>query len=148
MVFISITRLRIRSIFYLPQFVWHTLKSRRQAQRSSGFLGGRLMPDRGNTFWTVTAWKDEAAMRAYRGSNAHMKAMPRLLDWCDEASVAHWEQPGAELPDWAEAHRHMVAGGRMSKVNHPSAAQLAKKIAEPKRVRDEGQKIKVVEARE
>lgn len=142
MPFISVTRLRIRSIFYLPKFIWYTLKSQRQAERSQGFLNGRLMRDKGNAFWTVTAWKDEAAMRAYRGTGAHMKAMPKLLDWCDEASVVNWEQPGEELPGWAEAHRRMSAEGRMSKVKHPSQAQLEKKIAAPTNGGTEGQTLK------
>jgi hypothetical protein len=49
----------------------------------------------------MTAWESEAAMRAFRSSGANMKAMPKLLDWCDEASYAHWEQESPELPDWA-----------------------------------------------
>jgi hypothetical protein len=141
---ISVTRLRLRSFFYLPKFIWYTLKSQRQAERSQGFLGGRLMRSKGNAFWTVTAWKDEAAMRAYRGTGAHMKAMPKLLDWCDEASVAHWEQAADELPTWAEAHRRMVAEGRMSKVKRPSEAQLEKKIAAPKSDGSEGQQLRPV----
>jgi quinol monooxygenase YgiN len=144
MAFISVTRLRVRSFFYLPKFIWYALKSERQAERAEGFLCGRVMRDKGNAFWTLTAWRDEAAMRAYRGSGAHMKAMPKLLDWCDEASLAHWEQESEELPDWADAHRRMVAEGRMSKVKHPSAAQLAKKIAEPKQQGSQGQTLKPV----
>lgn len=147
MAFISVTRLRLRSIFYLPLFIWHTLKSQRQVTRASGFLGGRLLRDPGNTFWTLTAWKDEAAMRAYRGSGAHMKAMPRLLNWCDEASIAHWEQETAELPEWSEAHRRMVREGRMSKVKHPSKAQLAREIGAPKKGGSEGQVLKPVAER-
>jgi hypothetical protein len=88
--------------------------------------------------------EDEAAMRVYRGSGAHMKAMPKLLDWCDEASIAHWEQESNELPDWVDAHRRMVAEGRMSKVKHPSEAQLAKKIAAPKQQESQGQTLKPV----
>jgi quinol monooxygenase YgiN len=144
MTFISVTRLRVRSVFYLPKFIWYTLKSQRQAGRAEGFLRGRLMRDKGNAFWTVTAWRDEAAMRAYRGSGAHMLAMPKLLDWCDEASVAHWEQESNELPDWVDAHRRMVAEGRMSKVKHPSEAQLAKKIAAPRQKGSQGQTLKPV----
>lgn len=147
MVFISMTRLRVRSYSYMPQFIWYTFKSERQAKRAAGFLGGRLIRDKGNVFWTLTAWKDDAAMRAFRGSGAHMKAMPKLLDWCDEASIAHWEQPDAELPGWTEAHRRMVADGRMSRVKHPSAAQVAKKIGEPQHGGNEGVTLKPVEAR-
>lgn len=144
MPFISVTRLRLRSIFYLPQFLWHTLKSQRQVVRARGFLSGRLLRDSGNVYWTVTAWEDEAAMRAYRSTGAHGSAMPKLLDWCDEAAVAHWTQPQAELPDWAEAHRRMMSEGRTSKVRKPSAAQLAKRIAEPKNLKSGGQTLKPV----
>lgn len=139
---ISVTRLRIRSVFYLPQFIWYAFKSQRQAERSKGFLGGRLMRDKGNAFWTLTAWVDAAAMRAYRGTGAHLKAMPKLLDWCDEASVANWEQQGAGLPTWAEAHSRMTAEGRMSKVRHPSERQLAKEIPAPASGGSEGQTLR------
>jgi hypothetical protein len=131
----------------LPQFIWYALRSARQAERAPGFLGGRIMRDARNAFWTVTAWESEAAMRAYRGSGAHLAAMPKLLGWCDEASLTHWEQAGAELPTWAEAHRRMLAEGRRSKVNNPSAAQLAERITGPRRVGMEGQSLKPAAAR-
>src|SRR5574341_548939 len=105
MAFISVTRLRARSIFYLPQFFWHTFKVQKQAKSASGMLGGRLLLEARWAFWTMTAWESEAAMRAFRSSGAHMKAMPKLLDWCDEASYAHWEQESEELPSWAEEHQ-------------------------------------------
>lgn len=131
MVFISLTRLRVRSLRYLLQFVWQVLLASRQAQRSPGFLAGKLLRERRNTFWTVTAWQDEAAMQAYRGTGPHRRVMPRLLDWCDEASVAHWNQDSLELPDWQEAYQQMIKYGRASKVNHPSPAQAANHIAKP-----------------
>ncbi len=141
MVFISVTRLRIRSIFYLPQFIWQTLKTGRQAERANGFLGGRLVREAGNIFWTLTMWTDEAAMRGYRSAGAHAYVMPKLLDWCDEASVVHWTQEPAELPSWPEAHRRLVDDGRPSKVNHPSPNQLAKQIPAPQLSDDAGQQL-------
>jgi hypothetical protein len=132
MPFISLTRLRVRSWWYLPQFVWQALKTGRQAERSNGFVGGKLLREAKNTFWTVTAWEDEAAMRAYRNAGAHRVVMPRLLEWCDEASVAHWNQDAQDIPNWQELHRRMVDTGRPSKVNHPSPAQVSNQIVAPR----------------
>jgi len=74
MAWISVTRLRVRSFIYLPQFFWDTFKTMRQAERSSGFLGGRLLVNAKNVFWTMTAWIDEAAMNAYRTGGAHRRS--------------------------------------------------------------------------
>jgi hypothetical protein len=120
MPFISITRLRIRSIRFLPAFTVHTLRSRNQVRRAPGFQGGSLLLDRRWAFWTMTAWDRQDSMRRYMTAGAHRVAMPRLLDWCDEASVVHWTQPETALPSWAEADRRMRESGRPSKVRHPS----------------------------
>nr|WP_236657568.1 hypothetical protein [Acidisarcina polymorpha] len=60
-------------------------------------------------------------MREYMTTGPHKKVMPRLLNWCDEASVAHWTQPEEELPSWLEADRRMRESGRASKVRHPTS---------------------------
>jgi hypothetical protein len=91
-----------------------------------------LLSDAHRTFWTKTAWKDEASMRAYMMSGRHRLAMPKLQEWCDEASLAHWTQDGTGLPNWVDAHRRLLAEGRASKVNHPSAAHNAFQIPPPR----------------
>lgn len=63
-------------------------------------------------------------MRAFRASGAHLRAMPRLLTWCDEASVTHWSQDDPVAPTTAVAFRKMRATGRLSKVHHPSERQI------------------------
>jgi antibiotic biosynthesis monooxygenase len=131
MAFISVTRLRVRSALYLPEFLSDTFQSVRQVERSSGFLGGRLLVNLPNVFWTMTVWQDDAAMNVYRTGGAHRKAMPKLLNWCDEAAVVHWAQDSPEIPLWPEAHQHMAEKGRLSKVNHPSAAHVSQYIPAP-----------------
>jgi hypothetical protein len=58
--------------------------------------------------------------------------MPRLLNWCDEAALVHWEQPDARLPSWQEADRRMRQIGRTSKVRHPSSDHAAMSFAPPR----------------
>ena len=131
MVFVSVTRLRIRSRWFLPAFFWYSLLSMIQAKRSPGNLKAIGLLEAKRTFWTLSAWNDAESMRAFMTSGSHRKAMPKLLNWCDEASVAHWEQESAELPAWPEAHRRMLELGRPSKVNPPSAAHLSREIPPP-----------------
>ncbi|MEP6820485.1 MAG: antibiotic biosynthesis monooxygenase [bacterium] len=125
MAFVSLTRLRVRSVRFLLPFAWQALKTARQAEGAAGFLGGKLLRESRNAFWTITAWDDETAMRAYRNSGAHRGVMHKLLEWCDEASVAHWTQENSELPNWQDAHQRLIKEGRLSKVNHPSTAHTA-----------------------
>jgi hypothetical protein len=132
MPFISVTRLRIRSIRFLPAFAWQTWQARAQLRVASGFRSGALLLDRRWTFWTLTAWDDEKAMRAYMTTGAHRSVMPHLLTWCDEASVVHWIQDEDDLPSWGEADRRMRASGRPSKVRHPSPAHAMLVFAPPR----------------
>ena len=129
---ISLTRLRLASVRYLPAFAWYAMRSIAQARRSPGFRGVRLLADRRLTFWTATAWDDLASMKAFRAAGAHRTAMPRLARWCDEASVTRWVGPADMLGDWAAAHARMVAEGEPSHVARPSPDHLARRWPPPR----------------
>lgn len=72
-------------------------------------------------------------MRTFMMGGAHRQAMPKLLDWCNEAALVHWEQDSAQLPAWDEGHRRLIAEGRRSKVRHPTPAQDALNYPAPHR---------------
>jgi hypothetical protein len=118
----SITRLRVRSIRYLPEFLLRAMGSVRQARRSSGCLSADVRREVQLTFWTRTLWEDERSMRAFMMTGAHKTVMPKILDWCDEASVTHWQQESDTPPDWPTAVNKMRTDGRISHVRHPSPA--------------------------
>ena len=118
--FVSVTRLHLRSKrFFLP-FLLYTFRSSLQARRSPGFRAGALGGDAQGGNWTITEWAADADMRAFRNSGAHAVAMRKLLDWCDEASFAHYVSDDGGLPA-PDAAFQRLAAGKTSKVNHPSA---------------------------
>jgi hypothetical protein len=103
-------------------FIYFSLRSSRQAKGAEGNLAVTLLRDSNNVYWTRTVWMTEAAMRSFMLSGPHRQVMPRLLEWCDEAAVVHWEQQSGREPDWQEAYERLRQQGRRSKVNRPSAA--------------------------
>ena len=120
----SVTRLRVRTLRYVPAFIWTAACCLRQARRSKGCLAADIRRDKHLVFWTRTMWQDLNAMQSYTRSGAHRAVLPRLQQWCDEASVVHWEQEAESLPDWPEALAQMRAAGRITRVRHPSEAQI------------------------
>lgn len=132
MPFISITRLRVRSVRFLPSFALHFFRTRREVRNASGFQKGSLLADRAWTFWTMTAWDSQASMKRYMTTGSHRVAMPHLLEWCDEASVVHWEQSEEALPSWGDADKRMRESGRTSKVRHPGPQHADLSYRKPK----------------
>lgn len=123
MAFVSVTRLRLRFWWYLPLFFRHALPSFQQSANAFGNLSTQV-DRRGTVFWTLTVWLDEAAMRSYMTSGAHRKAMPKLVEWCDEASTVHWHQD-APTCTWQEAKQRMLGQGRLYPLKRPSKAHAA-----------------------
>lgn len=131
MAFVSVTRLKLRSFLYLLPFVLHTYRSAKQAKSSESFLQGKLKFGLDLTFWTMTMWKDEESMKKYRNSGAHLKAMPKLLNWCSEASVVSWVEEKNTIPTWKQAYSLLQQRGRLSKIKNPSNNHISKIIDEP-----------------
>lgn len=126
---VSITRLRVRSIFYMPLFILHAMRTMMQAQRAEGIQGVETRIEKNNVIWTKTVWSDEAAMKRYRGAGAHQVAMRLLSEICSEAAYARWGQETPGLPTWEEAHQRILRDGKLSKVKHPSALHVAGRTA-------------------
>src|SRR5262249_24429109 len=114
----------VRKWRFVPGFLWQTWRSFWRARRALRNQAVRIRRSEGLTFWTVTTWDDEPAMSDFGIARPHLDAMPKLLEWCDEASVAHWTQCSPEPPEWERAEQQMAEIGRLSKVNHPSPRQL------------------------
>lgn len=131
MPYVSITRLRIRDMAFMEEFITDSFEVYGQADAAVGNLGVDVLVEGESTFWTRSTWTDRSAMRAFMTSGRHAESMPKLREWCDEAHVAHWEQEGSELPPWDEAHRQLLAIGRCSAVDRPSPAHASLDLPPP-----------------
>lgn len=90
MPFVSITRLKVKSIFKLISFLNANESSVKQLISTHRFIKGKELVDKHLTFWTLTMWEKDTDMHAFRNSAAHKKAMQKLPYWCSEASYFHW----------------------------------------------------------
>ena len=123
MPFISVTRLRVRSVRFLPLFAVGTWRSVAQIRRTPGFLAGQLAIGRRRTYWTVTMWESQSAMQAYRNS-------PERTCVCcapcwrglTKAAAVHWEQSDGTMPSLSEVVERLSREGRLSKLLYPSPA--------------------------
>ena len=124
MPFVSVTRLRVKSIFFLIPFMRANEASVKELKASVGLLKGKELIDKKLTFWTITIWENEESMKGFRGSLSHRNAMQHLPKWCDEASYHHWVQEDNEVPDWDTISEKLYSQGKLSKVRNPSKAQI------------------------
>ena len=131
MSFVSITRLRVRSVRFVPGFAYYALRSTAQAKKAPGNLYTQALRERGLVFWTITIWTDPDAMRAFRNSGAHRVVMPKLSRWCDEATYAHWQQDSDVPPTLSQAYEHLRFDGIASKVDHPSPQHATREFSPP-----------------
>jgi hypothetical protein len=132
MPFVSVTRLRLHRLRDLPQFGFLTLRSFIQTWRAPGNARVLVLRDRRPTFWTITVWQTADAMKAFRNSGAHLKAMPHLAEWCDEATYVHWSRDSDALPERKLAFERLVKDGVVSRGKLPSVNHAAKNFERPK----------------
>ncbi|MDX2229231.1 MAG: DUF3291 domain-containing protein [Leptolyngbyaceae cyanobacterium bins.349] len=125
MAFVSITRLRLRSPLYLLPFFRYAIPSAQQSATAPGNLITQTRRVGLTAYWTLTVWEDEASMRRYMTSGSHREAMPKLAQWCDEASTVHWVQETTTLPTWEEIQQRMMTQGRLYPVKYPSSHHAA-----------------------
>jgi len=85
-----------------------------------GFVKGKELIDIKLTFWTVTVWESDQAMKYFRNNEPHKNAMRKLPDWCDEGAYAHWQQEESFIPDWDVLYQKMLTIGKITKVRNPS----------------------------
>ena len=124
MAVISVTQLQLRSPYYLLTFLEYANRAYDQSKQASGNIQTVVRSQTETAYWTLTAWDNEASMQIYMMADAHREAMPKLVEWSDEASFVNWNQDSSELPIWDIAEQRMAERGKFVSLKCPSKAHL------------------------
>jgi quinol monooxygenase YgiN len=106
---VSITGLRLKSVWAAPLFWWHAIASMRQAQAAPGCLRVEARTIDGVAH-TLSVWQDRAAMIAFVRSGAHRRAI-RAFDRIATGMTLGFETE--RVPDWSEVPELLRARGRV-----------------------------------
>jgi hypothetical protein len=111
--YVMASKFELTSAWRTPAFMTEAIRAWRQARRSAGVFGAtlRAQPLR-RTYWTLSAWTDEAALHAFVRAEPHRTIMKRVRPWAKTATFRFWTAPAGELTPtrlWAEAERRITA---------------------------------------
>ncbi|MEU9023860.1 hypothetical protein [Actinomadura sp. NPDC048394] len=104
------SRLEVRSLRHVPGFLLTSMSLLRQARRSDGAHGVALKAQLlKRTFWTLSAWRDEQAIRAYAAAEPHRSSMRAKRAVMRGSTFVFWQAKAADLPiGWEEARRRIA----------------------------------------
>lgn len=108
------SRFEVRSLRHVPGFFLASLALLRQARTSPGTHGFTLKAElTKRTFWTLSAWRDDASLRAYAAAEPHRSTMRRKRGVMRDSTFVYWKVTGAELPiAWDDARRRLAEKAR------------------------------------
>ena len=93
------TRLPLRRSRSIPGFLRETQRIRRQLAKTPGLVGYALKANvLRRRFWTVSAWVDEASLRAFVAAEPHRSVMGRLQGKMGATSFKLEHVAGDALP--------------------------------------------------
>ena len=93
------TKLPLTAHRHVPGFLRDTLRIRRQLAVSPGLVGYSLLAELGaKTFWTVSVWEDEAALRSFAAAEPHRSVMRRVPARMGDSAFRTFAVSGRELP--------------------------------------------------
>lgn len=103
--------LSLKRAWRTPWFLLHTVRIMRQLRRSKGLVGYTFRAGVGaKRYWTLSAWEDEAVLRAFVHDQPHARTMVALAPHIEPTRFSCWMVKGSELPlSWEEALRRWSA---------------------------------------
>lgn len=106
--YVSITGLRLRSVFHAPVFWLHAMPSYRAAEKASGALSVEAWHV-GGVHYTLIFWESFAQMRAYVRGPVHARAVKVFHRIATGETFGYAED---SLPSRSQAQRILAEKGR------------------------------------
>jgi quinol monooxygenase YgiN len=83
----------------MPSFFLYTAQIAKQLASAEGLLGYSVLTrPLSRRFWTLSAWKDEAALRAFVQRPPHVHIMTKLAPHMERTNFLRWTVRGSQLP--------------------------------------------------
>jgi len=97
--------LPLKSFWQIPHFFLYTAQVTKQLASAEGVLGYSVLArPLSKQFWTLSAWKDDAALRTFVQYPPHTRIMTALTPHMGETKFVRWMVKGFQLPlSWEDA---------------------------------------------
>jgi len=104
------SRLPLRALTKVPRFMGLTLSVVRQLERSEGLVGYSLRAQPlAKTFWTLSAWTDDAALSRFARELPHRAVVARLRPDMGSTRFVTWRCSGSTIPvSWDDAVQRLL----------------------------------------
>jgi quinol monooxygenase YgiN len=101
--------LPLKSYWRVVPFFVYAAQVVKQLAAAKGLLGYSLLArPLSKRFWTLSAWKDEDALRAFVQNPPHVRIMTALAPHMDKTNFVRWTVKGSQLPlQWEDALRRL-----------------------------------------
>jgi quinol monooxygenase YgiN len=97
--------LPLKSFWRIPHFFLYTAQVTKQLASAEGVLGYSVLArPLSKQFWTLSAWKDNAALRTFVQYPPHVRIMNALAPHMGETKFVRWMVKGFQMPlSWEDA---------------------------------------------
>jgi quinol monooxygenase YgiN len=102
--------LSLKSYWRMPSFFFYTAQVAKQLASAEGLLGYSVLArPLSKRSWTLSAWKDEAALRAFVQHPPHVHILTALAPHMEQTKFLRWNVKGSQLPlRWDDALRRFA----------------------------------------
>ena len=107
------SRLPLRGYRFIPRFLAHTLRIRRQLADAEGLVGyslnARLLH---KEFWTVSVWTSKDDLERFARTDPHAHIIRTRTERMGRSKFVFWSCRGSETPvAWDTVAEHLTAPG-------------------------------------